>query len=127
MGEDNRKPGDPNPPEIKEKINKEMLKTLMDEMGFDEMKAEKALYKTDNQGVEFAVNWLGEHMEDADIDLPMLPPAPVLPPKPKMSKEEAEAKAMELQRKLREKRQAEEKLSEKEKERNRIESTKMMV
>merc|ERR1712187_972037 len=83
--EDNRKPGDPNPPEIKEKVNQDMLKTLIDEMGFEEMNSEKALFKTDNQGVEFAVNWLAEHGEDADIDLPMLPPPVAPPPKPKMS------------------------------------------
>merc|ERR1711976_461284 len=28
--------GDPNPPEIKEKVNKDMLKTLMEDMGFTE-------------------------------------------------------------------------------------------
>jgi len=122
---DDRKAGDPNPPEIKEKVNQELLKQVI-EMGFSEMKAEKALFKTDNAGVEFAVNWLAEHAEDADIELP-LKPQPVVPAKPKMSKEEAEAKAIELQKKLRAKKAEEEKLSEKEKERMRIESTKMMV
>jgi hypothetical protein len=123
---DERKPGDPNPPEIKEKVNQELLKQIV-EMGFDEMKAEKALYKTDNASLEHAVNWLGDHAEDADIDLPLKKPPPPPPEKPKMSKEEAEAKARELQEKLRLKRLQEEKLSEREKERMRIESTKMMV
>merc|ERR1711972_87970 len=100
---DDRKPGDPNPPEIKEKVNQDLVKQIV-EMGFEEMKAEKALYKTDNASLEHAVNWLAEHAEDADIDLPLLKPPPPPPEKPKMSKEEAEAKAMELQRKLREKR-----------------------
>jgi hypothetical protein len=123
---DERKPGDPNPPEIKEKVNQELLKQVV-EMGFDEMKAEKALYKTDNASVEHAVNWLGDHAEDADIELPLKKPPPPPPEKPKMSKEEAEAKARELQERLRIKRLQEEKISEKEKERMRIESTKMMV
>eukprot|EP00933_Yihiella_yeosuensis_P041168 TRINITY_DN35590_c0_g1_i1.p1 TRINITY_DN35590_c0_g1~~TRINITY_DN35590_c0_g1_i1.p1 ORF type:complete len:483 (+),score=142.66 TRINITY_DN35590_c0_g1_i1:87-1535(+) len=121
---DDRKVGDPNPPEIKEKVNQDLVKQIM-EMGFSELRAEKACYKTDNQGLEFAVNWLGDHGEDADIDLPLLKPAVLPPPKPKMSKEEAEAKANELQRKLREKKAQEEKLSEKEKERMRVESVKM--
>merc|ERR1711972_163551 len=116
---DDRKPGDPNPPEIKEKVNQDLLKQIV-EMGFPEMRAEKALYKTDNAGLEHAVNWLAEHSEDADIDLPLLKPAPPPPEKPKMSKEEAEA--LELQKKLRQKRAEEEKLSERDKERMRIES-----
>jgi len=120
---DDRKVGDPNPPEIKEKINQEILKQML-EMGFTEVRAEKAIYKTDNAGLEHAVNWLTDHAEDADIDLPLLKPGPV---QPKMSKEEAEAKALELQKKLRQKRAEEEKLTEREKERMRIESTKMMV
>lgn len=123
---DNRQPGDPNPPEIKEKINQELLKQVM-EMGFSELRSEKALYKTDNASLEHAVNWLSDHADDADIDLPLLKPRPPPPEKPKMSKEDAEAKALELQRKLRQKRAEEEKMSEKEKERMRIESTKMML
>merc|ERR1740123_1842982 len=122
---DDRKPGDPNPPEIKEKVNQDLKNQIM-EMGFSELRAEKALYKTDNAGLEHAVNWLSDHAEDADIDLPLLKPAPPPPEKPKMSKEESEAKARELQEKLRKKKAEEEKLSEREKERMRIESVKMM-
>jgi len=123
---DDRKPGDPNPPEIKEKVNQELLKQVM-EMGFEEMKAEKALYKTDNASLMHAVNWLGDHEKDADIDLPLKKPPRPPPEKPKMSKEEAEAKARELQEKIKLKRMQDEKLSEKEKERMRVESTKMMA
>lgn len=125
---DERKPGDPNPPEVKEKINQDLLKQVM-EMGFDEMKAEKALFITDNQGVEFAVNWLGEHSEDADFELPLKKPKPAPPPppeKPKMSPEEAAAKAAELQKQIRERKEAAAKVDEKEKEKNRILSTKAM-
>jgi len=120
---DERKLGDPNPEEIKSAVNQDFLKVLID-MGFTELHAEKALYKTDNAGVEHAVNWINDHTEDADWDLPLLKPAPS---KPKLSKEEAEAKALEMQKRLRQKKAEEEKLSEKEKERMRIESTKMMV
>ena len=41
------------------------------EMGFTELRAQKALVKTSNAGVEPAINWLAEHLEDADIDEPM--------------------------------------------------------
>lgn len=119
--------GEPNPPEIKEKVNQDLLKQLVEEMGFTELRAEKALYKTDNAGVEHAIGWLGEHGEDADIDLPLPKPRPAPPPKPKLSKEEAEEKACELQAKYRAKKKAEETLSDKEKERMRVESTKMMI
>lgn len=117
--------GDPNPPEIKESVTRSLVEQIM-EMGFSELRAEKALYKTDNASLEHAINWLAEHGEDADIDLPLPKPKKV-PEKPKLSKEEAEARAVELQKKLREKKAQEEKLSEKEKERMRIESTKMML
>jgi len=119
--EDTRKPGDPNPPAIKEKVNQDLVKQIV-EMGFSEMRAEKALYKTDNAGLDHAVNWLAEHAEDADIDLPLLAPPP---PKPKMSKEEAEAKALELQKRLREKKAEEEKQNAIEQEKQRKESTKL--
>lgn len=114
--------GDPNPPEIKEKVDQDKLKQVM-EMGFSEVRSEKALFKCDNN-LEYAVNWLGEHAEDADIDLPLAKPPP---PKPKMSPEEAAAKAKELQDRLRAKKAAEEQLSDKDKERMRVESTKMML
>jgi len=121
---DDRKIGDPNPPEVKKMVHPEWLKELTTEMGFPELRAEKALYCTENASLEAAIEWLTQHAEDADIDLPLKKPAP---PKPKMSKEEAQAKAAELQKKIREKKLQEEKLSEKEKERQRVESTKAMV
>jgi len=48
---DDRKVGDPNLPEVKEKVNQELLKQVM-EMGFNEVKAENALYKTDSASLE---------------------------------------------------------------------------
>jgi len=39
----------------------------------------QALVQTSNAGVEPAINWLGEHMEDADIDEPLKEPVEVRP------------------------------------------------
>ena len=33
-------------------------------MGFPRNRSEKAVFKTNNQGAEVAMNWLFEHMED---------------------------------------------------------------
>lgn len=41
-------------------------------MGFPRPRCEKALYKTGNSGSDAAMNWLFEHMEDADIDEPLV-------------------------------------------------------
>lgn len=41
-------------------------------MGFPRSRCEKALYKTGNSGSDTAMNWLFEHMEDADIDEPLV-------------------------------------------------------
>ncbi|KAJ3063342.1 hypothetical protein HDU98_000834 [Podochytrium sp. JEL0797] len=40
-------------------------------MGFSELRCKKALIKTGNNGADVAMNWLFEHMEDADIDDPL--------------------------------------------------------
>ena len=40
-------------------------------MGFPQNRAEKAVHVTRNQGADVAMNWLFEHMEDADIDAPI--------------------------------------------------------
>lgn len=42
-------------------------------MGFPEVRAEKAVVKTHNCGVEPALNWLLEHISDPDIDEPWVP------------------------------------------------------
>uniref|UniRef100_A0A7S3AWU9 UBA domain-containing protein n=2 Tax=Haptolina ericina TaxID=156174 RepID=A0A7S3AWU9_9EUKA len=51
-------------------VTKESVDQLV-EMGFTELRAQKALAKTSNAGLEEAINWLSEHLEDADIDDPM--------------------------------------------------------
>ncbi|KAJ6260632.1 Ubiquitin carboxyl-terminal hydrolase [Drechslerella dactyloides] len=40
-------------------------------MGFPTARCEKALYHTGNADAEAAMNWLFQHMEDADIDAPL--------------------------------------------------------
>ena len=40
-------------------------------MGFPHNPAAKALYNTANNSAEDAMNWLFEHLEDADIDAPL--------------------------------------------------------
>lgn len=51
-------------------VTKEVVDQLI-EMGFTELRAQKALVKTSNSGIEGAINWLTEHLEDADIDDPI--------------------------------------------------------
>ncbi|XP_020491478.1 UBX domain-containing protein 1 [Labrus bergylta] len=50
------------------------LESLL-EMGFDKNRAEKAVAKTGNMGIEPAMDWLMEHENDPDIDEPYVPPA----------------------------------------------------
>jgi ubiquitin carboxyl-terminal hydrolase 5/13 len=49
-------------------------------MGFPEMRCKKALIKTGNNGPDVAMNWLFEHMEDPDIDDPIIPNSGVANP-----------------------------------------------
>ena len=51
-------------------VTKETVDQLI-ETGFTELRAHKALVKTSNAGIEGAINWLTEHLEDADIDEPI--------------------------------------------------------
>ena len=50
-------------------ITKESVDQLLD-MGFSQLRAEKALVSTSNGNIEAAINWLTAHLEDADIDAP---------------------------------------------------------
>ncbi len=118
---------------VTEKVNPEWLIEL-EAMGFTKIRAEKALYMTHGGDLSHAVNWLGDHGEDSDIDHPLTTDVQKLKAdaaeaakKPKMSKEEAERAAIELQNRLKKEREAREKQEAKDKERARIESTKMML
>jgi hypothetical protein len=55
---------------VTEKVNKELMTQLID-MGFPDVRAEKGLWLTGNESLENAINWLAEHSEDADIDIPL--------------------------------------------------------
>ncbi|XP_060570542.1 UBX domain-containing protein 1-like [Ruditapes philippinarum] len=54
-------------------MSEQMINSLL-EMGFPQNRAEKALAKTQFQGVQQAMEWLFAHEEDADIDVPMAEP-----------------------------------------------------
>lgn len=56
---------------VKEKVTPTLLKELLD-MGFPQVRAEKALYFSDNISIEHATNWLMEHEADEDIDKPLV-------------------------------------------------------
>jgi thiol-disulfide isomerase/thioredoxin len=47
------------------------LKTLIEEMGFTELRAQKGLMYSSQGTVESSVEWLMEHQDDADIDEPI--------------------------------------------------------
>ncbi|KAH6581014.1 hypothetical protein BASA61_009275 [Batrachochytrium salamandrivorans] len=47
-----------------------VLEQLMS-MGFPETRCKRSLMKTNNQGIDVAMNWLMEHMDDTDIDDPI--------------------------------------------------------
>jgi ubiquitin carboxyl-terminal hydrolase 5/13 len=53
-------------------VDTEALNQLL-AMGFPEVRCMKALMKTGNSGADNAMNWLFEHMEDPDIDDPIIP------------------------------------------------------
>ncbi|KAK9464515.1 hypothetical protein V1512DRAFT_268129 [Lipomyces arxii] len=48
------------------------LLSVLEGMGFPRVRCEKALYKTGNSDGDVAMNWLFEHMDDADIDEPVV-------------------------------------------------------
>jgi len=52
----------------------EAIVAALADMGFPRVRCVKAALATKNTGAEQAMNWLMEHMDDADIDVP--PPAP---------------------------------------------------
>ncbi|KAJ1473647.1 hypothetical protein T484DRAFT_3322668 [Baffinella frigidus] len=71
-----------------EQINKELL-TQLNDMGFPENRAERALYFSGNENLEKAIAWLETHADDMDLDEVLMVPKDS--GKPKMSKEEQKA------------------------------------
>lgn len=58
----------------KYEFNETAMQSLID-MGFPENRVKRALFNTGNSNPESAMNWLFEHMEDADIDDPFVVPS----------------------------------------------------
>lgn len=105
-------------------VNPTLLNTLVDDMGFPKIRAEKALILTGNKSVEQAVEWCFQHADDPDIDEPLQIVTNEGAAKPKLTPEEAKKKADELYAKARAKREAEEKQEAIEREKNRLRSGK---
>jgi ubiquitin carboxyl-terminal hydrolase 5/13 len=55
-------------------VPNEAAMAQLEAMGFPKPRCEKALYNTDNADAEQAMNWLFGHMEDPDIDEPLVIP-----------------------------------------------------
>jgi ubiquitin carboxyl-terminal hydrolase 5/13 len=55
-------------------VPSEILMAQLEAIGFPKPRCEKALYNTGNADVEAATNWLFGHMEDPDIDEPLVIP-----------------------------------------------------
>jgi len=55
-------------------VPNEIIMAQLEAIGFPKPRCEKALYNTGNADVEAAMNWLFGHMEDPDIDEPLVIP-----------------------------------------------------
>ena len=53
--------------------NEDFLNQL-EEMGFPVEACKRALYFTENRGLQSASQWLMEHISDADFSMPFVPP-----------------------------------------------------
>ncbi|KAJ2201881.1 ubiquitin C-terminal hydrolase Ubp14, partial [Coemansia sp. RSA 518] len=62
---DDQPPTDEQPEPVDESVV-----ALLESMGFPRVRCVKAVKKTGNTGAEPAMNWIFEHMDDADIDAP---------------------------------------------------------
>ncbi|KAI5082348.1 hypothetical protein GOP47_0002091 [Adiantum capillus-veneris] len=100
-------------------VNKQMLQELED-MGFPQARAVRALYFSGSSSVEAAINWVVEHENDPDIDeIPQVPATQDIL-QHNYTPEEAKAKMLELRERARKKKEEEEKRMEKEREKERI-------
>lgn len=113
-----------NPGFVKEKLNATYVEELLS-MGFALLRVEKALYFTQSTEIANAVQWLTDHENDADIDIPLAQNQPVTPAAPKLSPEEAQKAAMEIQTRLKRERDEREKQESKDREKARVESMKL--
>ncbi|KAL4158074.1 hypothetical protein PRNP1_003854 [Phytophthora ramorum] len=85
-------------------VNEDLL-TQLKGMGFDDLRSRKALLATDNGGLEVAINWLGDHQDDADIDEPIkFVDLSKTAPKRELTPEEKAAKVEELKARIAKKR-----------------------
>lgn len=70
---------------------------MLMEMGFPQNRAEKALAKTNYRGIEQALDWLSNHLDDPDIDEPFeAPKGNVLSGEPSETVEAKESKEEEV-------------------------------
>merc|ERR1719457_480192 len=66
------------PPPPQPTIDEAQVAQLMD-MGFGREACRKAVYHTENQGIEAAMNWVFEHSQDPDFNSPLQLPTPSTP------------------------------------------------
>jgi uncharacterized UBP type Zn finger protein len=90
-------------------------------MGFPKQVAEKALFLTQNKGVEGAMSWIDAHQEDADYleELTIVGQSEKAKPVSNLTKEEKIQKATELQAAIRERNRIEHAKNTLENEKNR--------
>nr|XP_027093314.1 UBX domain-containing protein 1-like isoform X3 [Coffea arabica] len=105
-------------------VDKKLLCEL-EEMGFPEARATRALHYSGNSSVEAAINWIIDHENDADIDeMPLSAQVPVDIPieasDPFFISEEMKLKAPEISDQVRKNREVEEKKLERSREKERI-------
>eukprot|EP00667_Euglena_gracilis_P016680 EG_transcript_17494 len=93
-------------------IDAELLKQLV-EMGFPQLRAEKALVHNAGQPLDVAVDWLAQHADDPDIDVPWAVPPVAAVPKAPLTEEEKKQKAKELQARLKAQREQQAELEKK--------------
>lgn len=77
-------------------IDSELLANLQD-MGFSEVRSQKALIATNSSSLEAAVTWIGDHQEDPDIDEPLKVQPTLRKP---LTEEEKQQKLAELEAKM---------------------------
>lgn len=108
------------------KVDQALLEKML-EMGFPQVRAEKALILTGNKSLEPAMEWCFEHMDDPDIDEPLQMVKEDGTAKEVLSPEERKKRANEALLKARQKRVEMDKQAEIERERDRIRSGKEVL